>query len=412
MQIDPEDDLKNSEKDSFLEKNSDPKEKYKSSFWTVLPGIGLIVIATFISQQVYFPSSSKCKNTALLRKSEENIITNESIRKLRNTGYNSEKIEARFNRRMEYYNSECEKFIEFDHKGMAKSVINNGVGNHTSWMIYSRKNDFLLCAPPKTGTSNWQRSLVALEYNDYYKNTSFADQPMTIDKIAHEISPQTLFTLLSRLIEKDNRGKTNRKSLKSDENINDILTARDITRIMHVRHPFLRLHSAWTDKFSKNFNFDHDIRITKMFRHYDYVIWTFEDNDRYPRDPDARVSFYAFLKYISKGMGFVRNTRNGFNGHWARYTEICWPCVVDYTYITRLETIDDDSRYLFDKAGFGEKIGYFPPAYNNSDSIDKVEKIFKSFPTSLVDKLYDLYYWDFKLFGYDKYNFTKCYLDE
>ena len=66
---------------------------------------------------------------------------------------------------------------------------------------------------------------------------------------------------------------------------------------------------------------------------------------------------------------------------------------------------------MFDKAGFSEKIGYFPPAYNNSDSVGKVERIFDGLPEKLVDKLYELYYWDFKLFGYDKNNFTVSLTD-
>ena len=201
-------------------------------------------------------------------------------------------------------------------------------------MKFSQNHPVLLCAPPKTGTSNWQRSLVALEYHDYYKNTTFKNTPLTIEKIAGEVSPQTLFSLLSRLIDTSDPFAKNRKTLKSTESTQKILTSPEITRIMHVRHPFLRLHSAWTDKFGKNFNLDHDIRITKMFRHYDYVIWRFEDNANYPREDNARVSFYAFLVYLAKGIGFQKNVRSGFNGHWARYTQICWPCVVDYGYIT------------------------------------------------------------------------------
>ena len=41
-----------------------------------------------------------------------------------------------------------------------------------------------------------------------------------------------------------------------------------------------------------------------------------------------------------------------------------------------------------------------------------MERIFGGFPVKLVDRLYELYYWDFELFGYDKVDFRKSYLDE
>ena len=429
MQINPDNGSDKSEKTTHEKIDNQENTKRSDNLYAILPGIGLIIFATIVSQTIYFPKTHEKCDEHLNPDSEPTInpkitlntsinslnasIDDLSSRKLRHSNnYDIESIKLRFARRKKYFQQQCKVYLDAVHQGVTKDVIEDGVENHTSWMIYSRNNDFLLCAPPKTGTSNWQRSLVALEYNNYYTNTSFSDIPMTIEKIAKEVSPQTLFSLLTRLIDKDSLLKGNRKVLKASDDLNRILESEDITRIMHVRHPFLRLHSAWTDKFSKNFNLDHDIRITKMFRHYDYVIWLYEDNEKFPREENARVSFYAFLRFLAKGIGLRKNVRNGWNGHWAKYDEICFPCVVDYAYITRLETIDEDTRFLFDKAGFSEKIGYFPPAYNNSDSVEIVENMFKKFPEGLVDRLYDLYYWDFKLFGYDKDNFTKSYLDE
>ena len=153
---------------------------YKSDLWTVLPGIGLLFLAVFVSQTIYFPRNlPKCDNpveTNEFHKDTENLLENsldnslknslktltnsfenekiaqnkqksiqtqesDSTRTIRHTPYNPDLIKTRFENRLSYYKTQCEAYLEADHKGTTKSVIDNGIDGHTSWMIYSRKND-------------------------------------------------------------------------------------------------------------------------------------------------------------------------------------------------------------------------------------------------------------------------------
>ena len=37
------------------------------------------------------------------------------------------------------------------------------------------------------------------------------------------------------------------------------------------------------------------------------------------------------------------------NEHWERYHSLCYPCDIDYDYLLKLDTIEEDSDWLFKK---------------------------------------------------------------
>ena len=130
------------------------------------------------------------------------------------------------------------------------------------------------------------------------------------------------------------------------------------------------------------------------------------------KDPSSVFSFEAFLRYVANGS-------DGFpNKHWLPMYQICNPCLVQYDYITKLETIEDDFGIILEALD-AESIGRFPStnkhveteAASESDDmpktrkhskyIERLQKAYKYVSKNTIKKLIKIYKWDFLMFNYD-----------
>ena len=209
--------------------------------------------------------------------------------------------------------------------------------------------------------------------------------------------------------------------------LNNLLNSEDVLRVIHTRHPFVRLYSAWTDKFflyremskidKSKYSADtikyHDVG---TFRGYK-KIWQLASkyDKRHPTTTNltqgAQVSFSAFVKFLLKDGGFSNN----FNKHWMPMSLLCGANQIKYNFFSQLETIDSDFKYFKYLADFGY-LDDFPKARfssvtdkdrdtnnnNNDRYLDKYVKIYKE-SISLEERvqLYDVYKQDFEMFGYE-----------
>jgi len=304
-----------------------------------------------------------------------------------------EGLKTRLDERKRLYEETCKEFLEKKPAGRwfktntVLSVLGpDRIKNNTKWEYYmsyfdyERSSDLVLCAAPKTATTNWKKALIALVHKNYYG----ADKPMTIQKVEKELNWQTVFSLTGKMLKEE----------KKHGRIFNAVHDEKMHKIINVRHPLKRMHSAWKDKFTKLNNIEHDITTGSVFNYYDNSIRTYGNETLFPTPKNARVSFYAFANFVASD--------SKSNAHWRPIWQVCWPCLIDYDYISKTETLGSDSRYIFDKLGI-QDMGYFPSAYENHNStMNYIRKIYEDFPQELLDRLYKYYYWDFKLFGYGK----------
>ena len=100
-----------------------------------------------------------------------------------------------------------------------------------------------------------------------------------------------------------------------------------------------------------------------------------------------------------------------YNKHWSPMWTICEPCLVDYDVITKTETMDEDFKYLQKKWNEKLKVPAFHAYsdtkmdYNNYE--ENLLKIYKNVSRKVIEKLVEVYEWDFKLFGYDPKPFLR-----
>lgn len=159
------------------------------------------------------------------------------------------------------------------------------------------------------------------------------------------------------------------------------------TKFIFVRHPFERFLSAYKNKFEQSYN------SSKYFqnRFGRKIVKTFRTNpSQHSLLNGDDVTFPEFVAYVT-------SKNSVFNEHWTPIDRLCEPCLVDYDFIGKYETLNVDAQYLLEHIGVEEIT--FPQIRPTNTSSYLTKYISKLQYNSLID-LYKIYYNDFKLFRY------------
>ena len=109
---------------------------------------------------------------------------------------------------------------------------------------------------------------------------------------------------------------------------------------------------------------------------------------------DAKVTFVEFLTFLTKG-GLTSDP------HWLPINTKYHPCSIPYDFIGKLETVDDDTTYLFKLLNVDDLVSY-RGAYNHTGSGDDalLRQFYGNIPNDIITKVAKLYDADFRIFGY------------
>lgn len=118
---------------------------------------------------------------------------------------------------------------------------------------------------------------------------------------------------------------------------------------------------------------------------------------RWPTFPE----FVDFLLHESKANQYL-------DMHWTPVTNFCTPCQVKFDVIMKFETLDEDQRYLIEKASLTNLI---KPEHKNSGkgkhTNDQLMSHYAQLTKSQVKGLHELFKFDFELFDYSASEFVK-----
>ncbi|XP_066954114.1 carbohydrate sulfotransferase 11-like [Macrobrachium rosenbergii] len=240
--------------------------------------------------------------------------------------------------------------------------------------LYSRKYSFLICVTAKGGASTWKTHL--LRMNGYTKYI----------KYPHETS------LKKRMIAQKllSRSQLYRKMHREEE---------EVIRVISVRHPFSRLVSAYTDKFK---NGSLTVPGKNKLNLYEVALGLMGK----PVSPFEKVSvpFSVFLRSV------IKENKGGavdMNRHWRPYSSNCRPCHVPFDYIVKLETFEEDLRYLVLKLGIKEINVTTQMNKSSKSKSPTYEAYYRDISDDIIAGLYAIYKEDFRLFGYEVPQFVK-----
>ncbi|XP_043937530.1 carbohydrate sulfotransferase 8 [Protopterus annectens] len=240
--------------------------------------------------------------------------------------------------------------------------------HHVSRIFVEDRHKMLYCEIPKAGCSNWKRVLMVL--NGLAHSTS-------------EIKHNTVHygNYLKRLDSFDQKGIYHRLS--------------SYTKVLFVREPFERLVSAFRDKFEHPNSYYHPVFGKAIISKY-RVNATQE-----ALRTGSGVMFKEFIQYL---LDFRRPV--GMDIHWEHVNRLCSPCVIDYDFIGKFESIEKDANFLLYLIGAPKNLTFprFKDRHSNEErTTTKItHQYFAQLSLSERQRAYDFYYMDYIMFNYSK----------
>ncbi|XP_061216534.1 carbohydrate sulfotransferase 9 isoform X1 [Neopsephotus bourkii] len=228
------------------------------------------------------------------------------------------------------------------------------------------RHKVLYCEVPKAGCSNWKRVLMVLS---------------GLATSVHNISHDDV-----------HYGKHLRKLDSYD--LKGIYTRLNTyTKAIFVRDPMERLVSAFRDKFEHPNSYYHPVfgkAIIKKYRH---------NANEEALKTGSGVKFKEFIQYLLDSHRPV-----GMDIHWEQVSKLCYPCLINYDFIGKFETLEEDANYFLQLVGAPAELK-FPKfkdrhASDERTSAEVVRQYLKELSKEERQLIYDFYYLDYLMFNY------------
>lgn len=237
--------------------------------------------------------------------------------------------------------------------------------------IVNDKHKLLYCYISKVGSTHWKMAFLVLQGK--YKTVE--DVP---GSRAHDPSL---------------------KKLSSYKTVEDIAERLDnYTTFIFVRDPFARVISGYRSKLLQN-NKQYHKTIGKLIV------------KRYRKNPTKEslegghdVTFPEFVKFLTDA-----KTKN-LDGHFKPMFQMVLPCSVHFDYIGKLETAEEDATYILQNTHVDHLIHFKQTQRNVSHDQATFDRYFSDVPRQDVKRLYEMYYPDFVLFGYELPDYMKSWV--
>ncbi|KAM4721584.1 carbohydrate sulfotransferase 8 [Rhinophrynus dorsalis] len=239
---------------------------------------------------------------------------------------------------------------------------------HVSRIFVEDKHKILYCEVPKVGCSNWKRVLMVL--NGLATSTK-------------DIQHNTVHygNYLKRLDSFDRNGIFYRLNT--------------YTKMIFVREPFERLVSAFRDKFEHANNYYHPVFGKAIISRYR------RNATKEALRTGSGVNFKEFIQYLLDVHRPV-----GMDIHWDHVSRLCSPCLIDYDFIGKFESMEEDANFLLHLIGAPKNLTFprFKDRHSNEErTTNKIaQQYFAQLSPSERQRTYDFYYMDYQMFNYSK----------
>ncbi|XP_042664814.1 carbohydrate sulfotransferase 9 isoform X3 [Centrocercus urophasianus] len=228
------------------------------------------------------------------------------------------------------------------------------------------RHKVLYCEVPKAGCSNWKRVLMVLNgLATSVRNISHDD--VHYGKHLRKLDSYDLKGIYARL--------------------------NTYTKTIFVRDPLERLVSAFRDKFEHPNSYYHPVfgkAIIKKYRH---------NANEEALETGSGVKFKEFIQYLLDSHRPV-----GMDIHWEQVSKLCYPCLINYDFIGKFETLEEDANYFLQLVGAPAELKF--PRFKDRHSSDErtsaevVKQYLKELSKEERQLIYDFYYLDYLMFNY------------
>uniref|UniRef100_H0XPH3 Carbohydrate sulfotransferase n=1 Tax=Otolemur garnettii TaxID=30611 RepID=H0XPH3_OTOGA len=239
---------------------------------------------------------------------------------------------------------------------------------HVSRIFVEDRHRVLYCEVPKAGCSNWKRVLMVL-----------AGLASSTADIQHNTVHYG--SALRRLDTFDRQGILHRLST--------------YTKMLFVREPFERLVSAFRDKFEHPNSYYHPVFGKAILARYRV------NASREALRTGSGVRFPEFVQYLLDVHRPV-----GMDIHWDHVSRLCSPCLIDYDFVGKFESMEDDANFFLSLIHAPGNLTFPRFKDRHSEEARTTARITHQYFAQLSalqrQRTYDFYYMDYLTFNYSK----------
>ncbi|XP_004858969.1 carbohydrate sulfotransferase 8 [Heterocephalus glaber] len=239
---------------------------------------------------------------------------------------------------------------------------------HVSRIFVEDRHRVLYCEVPKAGCSNWKRVLMVL-----------AGLASSTADIQHNTVHYS--SALKRLDTFDRQGILHRLGT--------------YTKMLFVREPFERLVSAFRDKFEHPNSYYHPVFGKAILARYR------ANASREALRTGSGVRFPEFVQYLLDVHRPV-----GMDIHWDHVSRLCSPCLIDYDFVGKFESMEDDANFFLSLIRAPRNLTF--PRFKDRHSQEArttsriTHQYFAQLSALQRQRTYDFYYMDYLMFNYSK----------
>ncbi|XP_036296490.1 carbohydrate sulfotransferase 8 [Pipistrellus kuhlii] len=239
---------------------------------------------------------------------------------------------------------------------------------HVSRIFVEDRHRVLYCEVPKAGCSNWKRVLMVL--------AGLAASPAGLQHDAVHYGGA-----LKRLDAFDRPGILHR--------------LRTYTKMLFVREPFERLVSAFRDKFEHPNSYYHPVFGKAILARYR------ANASGEALRTGAGVRFPEFVQYLLDVHRPV-----GMDIHWDHVSRLCSPCLIDYDFVGKFESLEDDANFFLSLIHAPRNLTF--PRFKDRHAQEArttagiTRRYFAQLSAPQRQRAYDFYYMDYLMFNYSK----------
>ncbi|XP_060769998.1 carbohydrate sulfotransferase 12-like [Neoarius graeffei] len=240
-------------------------------------------------------------------------------------------------------------------------------------LLVDDRHGIIYCYVPKVGCTAWKRIMIVLSESLKVHGVPYRDPADIPIEQVHGSSVQHLNAYPKAVM---------KQKLETYK------------KFMFVRDPFVRLISAYRDKIQTNNIFYKRISldIVKKFGNISIPPSSIKE-----AHTDGIVpSFEHFIQYI---LSLAESNYTKFDEHWRQVIHLCHPCLIDYDFIGKMETIEEDAAQLL-RILHVDNIVDLQPLKRTKTEQSWTKTWFANIPMEWRRKLYKVYEADFRLFGY------------
>ncbi|KAI4888435.1 hypothetical protein NFI96_000754, partial [Prochilodus magdalenae] len=260
--------------------------------------------------------------------------------------------------------------LGFNGKWQTFDDIPNGeLGN----LLVDDRHGIIYCYVPKVACTQWKRIMIVLSESLKVNGVPYRD-PLDIPvEHVHGNSIQYL-------------NKYDRTVMKQK--------LQQYKKFMFVREPFVRLISAYRNKFQSGEEYFYKRYGIPMLKRYGAISNPPESLEE-AKAAGIVPTFSNFIQYI---LSIPAEKYEWLDEHWRQMIHLCHPCQIDYDFIGKMETMEEDAAHLL-RMLHVDNIVHLGKSGNKTDE-NWTKTWYPNLPIDWRRKLYKLYEKDYKLFGY------------